>query len=655
VETPEQLPEQFGRYRIIKRLGQGGMGSVYLAEDTQLSRRVALKVPEFAPDSAPDTRQRFLEEARSAAMLDHPNLCRVYDAGEINGRLYLTMAYIEGQSLEESISDQARTQQQAAALVGKLAQALRAAHAQGVIHRDLKPANIMIRTRGKRREPVIVDFGLARRDQPGKERLTRTGQVMGTPAYMAPEQLRGDPKEIGPACDIYALGVILYELLTGRLPFCDSGLALVGQILTQAPLPPSVHLSDLDPALEAICLKAMAKNVRDRYASMGDLAAALNKLLQSPSATTPPPSSPAPPSDSEEATLRLVSDSQVGRLPDPTMAESVLPAIERSPEPVPEATLAPAGRRLPWPLFVASSVVGVVVLGVLVGVTISRSPLRRGDNHRLPTRTERLPALDVAGGTPSSNAGSPARGPAESSNRTPVEEPPVPRHAAPPVSPAAFPLKPAEKTPLPPTRLVHVNEFNDPRSGLLKDLSVPHDPDHGQSDGVYYVYSAGGWHGWNIDGIPADGTCEVVARLVSDDPSNGGSWSVQVARAFGSEERGFVIKITLKGELFLEPNPFKKAAAYRLIDPRMGPILHPAIKPANLSNKLLLLLRKREVVIFVNGVQVCDPVRFDYEVTPSVLGFGAGGPKKRAEFDRLEIREIIERGDALGQGRVPVP
>jgi hypothetical protein len=204
-----------------------------------------------------------------------------------------------------------------------------------------------------------------------------------------------------------------------------------------------------------------------------------------------------------------------------------------------------------------------------------------------------------------------------------------------------MPSIPAERMSLPPTRLVHVNEFNNPRSGLLKDLNVPHDPDHGQSDGVYYVYSRGGWHGWNIHRIPADGTCEVVARLVSDDPGKGGSWSVQVARSFGSEERGFVIKITLKGELFLEPDPFKKVAAYRQIDPRMGPILHPTIKPANEFNKLLLLLRKHEAVIFVNGVQVCDPVRFDYEVTPSGLGFGAGGPKKRAEFDRLEIREMM--------------
>ena len=143
----------------------------------------------------------------------------------------------------------------------------------------------MIKTTGQRREPVIVDFGLARRDDPEEARLTRTGQVMGTLGYMAPEQIRGDLKEIGPACDIYALGVILYELLTGRLPFSGSGLAVAGQILTETPLPPSTHRSDLDPALEAICLKAMAKTVGDRYASMAELAAALTDYLRAPSAT----------------------------------------------------------------------------------------------------------------------------------------------------------------------------------------------------------------------------------------------------------------------------------------------------------------------------------------------------------------------------------
>ena len=156
--------------------------------------------------------------------------------------------------------------------MGKLALAMQEAHARGIVHRDLKPANIMIRSAGRRHEPVIVDFGLARRDDVNEVRLTRAGQIMGTLSYMAPEQIRDDPKAIGPACDIYALGVILHELLTGRLPFSGSGLAIASQILTQTPLPPSAYRPDIAPRLEAVCLKAMAKKVEDRYASTASLA-----------------------------------------------------------------------------------------------------------------------------------------------------------------------------------------------------------------------------------------------------------------------------------------------------------------------------------------------------------------------------------------------
>ena len=293
---PDVLPERLGRYKVIKRLGQGGMGSVFLAEDTQLGRKVALKVPHFGPDEGPEARERFFREARTAATLDHPYLCPVYDVGEIDGRLYLTMAFIEGKSLAESLKGQGMPTKQVAALVGKLALALQQAHAKGVVHRDLKPANVMIKVDGTRREPVIVDFGLALRDD-GDSRMTKSGQVMGTLAYMSPEQVMGDLATIGPPSDIFALGVILYELLTGRVPFNGAGLAIAGQILTQNPLAPSSIREGLDPRIEAICLKAMSKKPADRYASMADLAAALTGFLQAPSPSStesaPPKSSPS--------------------------------------------------------------------------------------------------------------------------------------------------------------------------------------------------------------------------------------------------------------------------------------------------------------------------------------------------------------------------
>jgi formylglycine-generating enzyme required for sulfatase activity/serine/threonine protein kinase len=375
-EMAEQLLEQLGRYTIIKRLGQGGMGSVYLAEDTQLGRRVALKVPDFGPHEGPEARKRFLGEARTAATLDHPYLCPVHDAGEIGGKPFLTMAYIEGQSLAALIGDEGWPERQVAALVGKLALAMQEAHKKKVIHRDLKPANVMIKTTGQRREPVIVDFGLAHRDNPEEQRLTRSGQIMGTLGYMAPEQVRGDLKEIGPACDIYALGVILYELLTGRLPFSGSGLAVAGQILTVTPLPPSTHRSDLDPTLEAICLKAMAKQVGDRYTSMGELAAALTGFLRSPSAT-PTPTSPASSSPTPGVPPQPAgSNSLVGRFLDQLAENKASPPPVSNAEPDASPAPHPEGRRSPWSLIVAAGVLGALLLGVIIYVATDKGRIR---------------------------------------------------------------------------------------------------------------------------------------------------------------------------------------------------------------------------------------------------------------------------------------
>jgi serine/threonine protein kinase len=292
--APGQFPAEFGRYRLERLLGKGGMGAVYLAHDTQLDRPVALKVPGFAPDDA-GLRERFFREARAAATLNHPNLCPVYDVGEHAGVPYLTMAFIDGKPLSDYVRpDKPLAPQQVAALVRLLARALQEAHDHGVVHRDLKPANVMI---GRKNQPVIMDFGLARRAAAQDERLTRSGALMGTPAYMPPEQVNGDLAAMGPGCDIYALGVILYELLTGRRPFDGPVGVLMARIVTEPPPPPTQFRPDLDRALEAICLKALAKNPGDRYPTMRAFAAALDEWLAGKAPAPPPakPPMPAPP------------------------------------------------------------------------------------------------------------------------------------------------------------------------------------------------------------------------------------------------------------------------------------------------------------------------------------------------------------------------
>jgi WD40 repeat protein/tRNA A-37 threonylcarbamoyl transferase component Bud32 len=271
-----------GRFEVKQTLGSGAFGIVYRARDPQLDREVALKVPRPELIDDEGKRERFLREARAAATLRHPNICPVFEVGEADGYHYIVMAYIEGQPLSDLLkSSQKLTQRQASIVIRKLA--LADAHRNGVVHRDLKPSNIMIEQ--GRWEPVIMDFGLARRGDAEEARLTLSGQILGTPAYMPPEQARCDLEAIGPVSDIYSLGVVLYEMIAGQRPFEGPVAVVFAQILESNPQPPSTHRPDVDPRLETICLKAMAKLPQDRYASMRDLADALAGYLKSESET----------------------------------------------------------------------------------------------------------------------------------------------------------------------------------------------------------------------------------------------------------------------------------------------------------------------------------------------------------------------------------
>jgi predicted Ser/Thr protein kinase len=297
------IPNPLGRYTITRLLGRGGMGAVFLAHDTQLDRPVALKVPTFAGTLTAAQKERFVREARAISALRHPNLCPVFDVDEEQGVLFLTMAYIDGQPLSALIERGPMKPDQAVDLVCRIARAMQDAHSHGTTHRDLKPANILIDKSG---EPVVMDFGLARRAAWSDEKadgaataanpgLTQYGSVLGTPAYMPPEQARGDVDAIGPRSDIYSLGVILYELMTGRRPFTgETASVLIKQIETELPPPPTDFYPWIDRAVEKACLKALAKDPADRFQSMADFERALKEAVEPELKVVVPPPLPKP-------------------------------------------------------------------------------------------------------------------------------------------------------------------------------------------------------------------------------------------------------------------------------------------------------------------------------------------------------------------------
>jgi WD40 repeat protein/predicted Ser/Thr protein kinase len=262
-------------YEVLGELGRGGMGVVYLARQVQLNRLVALKMVLAGVHAEPKELVRFLAEAEAAARLQHPHIVRIYELGQQGGRPYFTMEFIEGASLAQRLAGTPLPAGEAARLVETLARAIHFAHARGIVHRDLKPANVLLAADGT---PKISDFGLAKRL--GVEGLTQTGSVLGTPSYMAPEQAGGKTAAVGPLSDVYALGALLYEALTGRPPFkAETPLATVQQVLAEEPVPPGRLQPRLPRDLETVCLKCLHKDPKKRYASALDLADDLGRFV----------------------------------------------------------------------------------------------------------------------------------------------------------------------------------------------------------------------------------------------------------------------------------------------------------------------------------------------------------------------------------------
>ena len=272
--APDKCPETIGRYRIEKLLGKGGFGLVYLAFDERLDRPVAVKVPHGHLISCEEDAEAYLAEARAVANLDHPNIVPVHDVGGTDAfPCYIVSRYVDGSNLSEKIKDARLTYTESAELVATVADALHYAHKQGLVHRDVKPGNILIDPAGK---PYVVDFGLALRE----ESIGKSPKHAGTPAYMSPEQARGEGHRVDGRADIFSLGVVLYHLLAGRRPFRgDTEAELLEQVTSHEPRPLRQYDEKLPKELERICHKAMAKRASERYSSAHDLAEELRLFL----------------------------------------------------------------------------------------------------------------------------------------------------------------------------------------------------------------------------------------------------------------------------------------------------------------------------------------------------------------------------------------
>ena len=276
VGTPS-TSTKVGRFVVRKKLGAGAFGTVYRAFDPQLQRHVALKVPNAGVLDSPQRIERFLREARAAANLAHPHIVSVYDAGKDGDRYYIASAFIEGQSLADTIPDGGTDFRRAATLARELAEALGYAHGRGIVHRDVKPANCLV---DEKDELHLADFGLAAKsDDSSEAKLTNDGAILGTPSYMAPEQAAGQQGEAKSASDQYAVGVVLYELLTGRTPFSGPPAVVIYNVLNTDPERPSAVRRRIPRDLETICVKAMAKRPHDRYPDCQSLADDLRRWL----------------------------------------------------------------------------------------------------------------------------------------------------------------------------------------------------------------------------------------------------------------------------------------------------------------------------------------------------------------------------------------
>jgi len=409
--------KKLGRYEILDELGRGAMGVVYKARDPIIDRVVALKTIDFALTgaAAASFEQRFFQEARAAGRLNHPNIVTIYDAGQADGVAYIAMEFLEGTNLREILDKEpplpiARIVE----ITGQIARGLAFAHEQGVIHRDIKPANVIVL---RSRRPKITDFGIARLC----EADGRSGERAGSPKYMAPEQIRADATIDGRA-DVFSLGAMVYEMLTGRAPFIGETVhEIMERVLGADPPPPSTLNARVSPELDAMVLRMLAKRAEDRFPSARSLFRELRRVEEQLEGRTSREAA-----DEAEVAAAAAGSNALGE-GDKTLV-------------LPTAPIAP-GARAPWSMRrrIALAAAGIVVaIAVLI-------PLRLQFSHANATRTEgaAAPPMVAAAPAPAPSPGPPPAEPAPA-------PPPVKAEPAPPAVKRAAAPRPQPKAPTPP-------------------------------------------------------------------------------------------------------------------------------------------------------------------------------------------------------------
>src|ERR1700712_3475133 len=356
-----------GRYRIVRKLGAGGMADVYLAEDQELGRRVAIKILNERHANDDQFVERFRREAKNAAALSHPNIVSIYDRGEAEGTYYIAMEYLDGRSLKELIISRGPAPLNVSVEDARqILSALRFAHRHGIVHRDIKPHNVLVDAEGRVK---VTDFGIARA---GASQMTEAGSIVGTAQYLSPEQARGAP--VDPRSDLYSLGIVLYEMLTGNVPFTgDTPVEIAMKHLSQIPEPPSKQRPDVPHDLDAVVMRALSKEPDQRYGSTEEMDADLARVARGVAV--------AP--ETEDAMTQVLSG--VGATSAQTMitrpravAPPPAPPVYRTPGGYYDYEEPPRGRSI-WPWLLA---LGLIVAGAIGGWFLYTKIQQQLDNNR---------------------------------------------------------------------------------------------------------------------------------------------------------------------------------------------------------------------------------------------------------------------------------